>query len=123
MTLTDPLSFLLLTAILVPFFIGVVLLFGARFRPRQLRLISFIGFGWPLAVGALLFCQFDPSLAGGYNFEMTNAGTPSTITFIDCFITYPKNSTDAAVRLSGIYYEKWYVPVLIGAGYTVQKPR
>ena len=70
MTLTDPLSFLLLTAILVPFCIGAVLLFGARFQPTLLRLISFIGFGWPLAVGALLFCQFDPSLAGGYNFEM-----------------------------------------------------
>ena len=70
MTLTDPFSCLLLTAILVPFSVGVMLLFSTRLNPAFLRLISTIGFGWPLVAGLLLFYQFDPSLAGGYNFEL-----------------------------------------------------
>lgn len=70
MTLMAPYSLLLLTAILVPFSVGILLLFGARFNAALLRLAGIVGFGWPLVVGLLLFGQFDPSLAGGYNFEM-----------------------------------------------------
>ena len=66
----EPYSLLLLTAILVPLFAGVLLLFGARFGATSIKALGVLGFGWPLVVGFLLFSQFDPLLAGEYNFEL-----------------------------------------------------
>ncbi len=66
----EPFSILLLTAILMPLLAGVLLLFGARFSGVLLKVLGIIGFGWPLIVGVLLFCQFDSSLIGDYNFEL-----------------------------------------------------
>jgi NADH-quinone oxidoreductase subunit M len=70
MTQTEPFSLLLLTAILVPLFAGILLLFGARFGTVTRKALGILGFGWPLIVGVLLFSQFNPLLAGGYNFEL-----------------------------------------------------
>lgn len=66
----EPFSLLLLTAILVPLCAGVLLLFGARLGTAGLKALGMLGFGWPLIVGCFLFSQFNPLLAGGYNFEL-----------------------------------------------------
>jgi len=66
----DTNSLFLLAAILVPLLTGAVLLFGARFGQTTLRSIAAIGFGLPLVIGLWLYCAFEPSLAGGYNFEL-----------------------------------------------------
>jgi NADH-quinone oxidoreductase subunit M len=66
----DITSFLLLAAILVPLFAGVVLLFGLRFSQATMRAIAALAFGCPMVIGLVLYCLFEPSLAGGYNFEM-----------------------------------------------------
>ena len=66
----EPFSLLLLTAVLVPLFAGMLLLFGARLGNFSLKVLAVLGFGWPLIVGAVLFSQFDPLLAGQYNFEL-----------------------------------------------------
>ena len=70
MTSVDTSSLFLLVAILTPLIAGVVLLFGARFNTTTIRAVSAFGFGWPLVIGLLLYMQFEPSLVGGYNFEM-----------------------------------------------------
>lgn len=66
----EPSSLLLLTAILAPLLSGVVLLFGKRFDSFLPKVFGTFGFSWPLLVGVALFSQFDPSLAGEYNFEL-----------------------------------------------------
>ena len=70
MTSVDTSSLLLLSAILVPLITGGVLLLGARFSAATQRGIASLGFGWPLLAALWLCCQFEPSLAGGYNFEL-----------------------------------------------------
>jgi len=69
MGLTDTTSLFLLAAIGAPILAGCVLLGGARMSTSSLRAIGAFGFGWPLIIGLMLFCLFEP-LAGGYNFEL-----------------------------------------------------
>ena len=66
----EPLSLLLLTAILVPLLTGLALLFGAHFGKGLRMVLGLFGFGWPLLVSLVLFSQFNPLLAGSYNFEL-----------------------------------------------------
>lgn len=66
----DTSSLFLLVAILAPLVAGVALLFGGRFSTATIRAIGAFGFGWPLIIGLLLYSLFEPSLTGGYNFEM-----------------------------------------------------
>lgn len=66
----DTNSLFLLVAILTPLITGVVLLFGARFSQITTRALAAFGFGWPLVIGLLLYSLFEPSLVGGYNFEL-----------------------------------------------------
>ena len=70
MSSLDTNSLLLLSAIIVPLIAGAILLGGSRFNTCTTRGLSLIGFLWPLIVGGVLFAQFDPALAGGYNFEL-----------------------------------------------------
>ena len=70
MGFSDTSSIFLLLAILTPLIVGVVMLFGGRFNLASLRAIAALGFGWPLVIGLMLYCTFEPSLAGGYNFEL-----------------------------------------------------
>lgn len=70
MSSPDTNSLLLLSAILVPLLAGGALLAGSRYNKPTVRSLSLLGFIWPLIVGAALFAQFDPALAGGYNFEL-----------------------------------------------------
>ena len=63
-------SFFLLVSILVPILAGLVLLCSSRFSVNSMRALSVFGFGCPLMVGIMLYGLFDPSLAGGYNFEL-----------------------------------------------------
>lgn len=70
MIIYETASLFLLSAILVPMLTGVVLLGSGRLPDLPRRAIAGLGFAWPLAVGILLFCQFDSSLAGDYNFEL-----------------------------------------------------
>ncbi|MFP4068797.1 MAG: NuoM family protein [Opitutales bacterium] len=79
MGIPDTSSFFLLAAILAPLVAGGVLLFGARFSTPSLRAIGAFGFGWPLIIGLLLYCLFEPSLAGDYNFEVS---LPTGLEFI-----------------------------------------
>ncbi|HAV13383.1 MAG TPA: NADH-quinone oxidoreductase subunit N [Opitutae bacterium] len=62
-------SYFLLAAILVPMLAGVMALFGGRLNTSVLRSITALGFGVPLIIGIYLFCNFDASLVGAYNFE------------------------------------------------------
>jgi NADH-quinone oxidoreductase subunit M len=66
----DTNSLLLLAAILVPLLAGAVLLFGSAFSPGARRSVAALGFGLPLIIGIWLYCQFESSMAGGYNFEL-----------------------------------------------------
>ena len=66
----DTNSIFLLAAILAPLLAGGVLLCGARFSQVTIRSVAAFGFGWPLIIGLMLYALFDPSLAGGYNFEL-----------------------------------------------------
>ncbi|MGB0334801.1 MAG: complex I subunit 4 family protein [Opitutales bacterium] len=66
----DTNSLFLLSAILLPLFAGVVLLFGARFSQAMTRGIAVVGFAGPLIIAIILYGLFDPSLAGHYNFEL-----------------------------------------------------
>ncbi|MEN8734911.1 MAG: complex I subunit 4 family protein [Lentimonas sp.] len=66
----DTNSFILLAAILVPLVTGVIALLGGRLNTSALRSISALGFGIPLIIGIYLFCNFDASLIGEYNFEL-----------------------------------------------------
>ncbi|NBB80592.1 MAG: NADH-quinone oxidoreductase subunit M [Verrucomicrobia bacterium] len=66
----DSNSLFLLAAILVPLLAGLVLLFGSGFGQGPRRSVAAIGFGLPLIIGIWLYCQFETSLAGGYNFEL-----------------------------------------------------
>ena len=70
MTSVDTSSLFLLVAILAPLAAGVILLFGARFSTTTIRAVGAFGFGWPLIIGLLLYSLFEPSLVGGYNFEL-----------------------------------------------------
>jgi len=63
-------SYLLLTAILVPLFAGVTLLFTAGFNDTKRRVLAGFGFGVPFVVALVAYWLFDPGLAGGYNFEL-----------------------------------------------------
>ena len=66
----DTSSLCLLAAILTPLSAGLILLFGARFSQSSLRAVSVVGFATPLIIALALYCQFEPSLIGGYNFEL-----------------------------------------------------
>lgn len=68
--MNDTNSYFLLAAILAPILVGVVLLFGARFTETTRRAVAAFGFGLPLVVGIILYCAFESSLAGEYNFEL-----------------------------------------------------
>lgn len=70
MTSVDTSSLYLLAAIIAPLVAGLILLFGSRFSTTTIRVIGALGFGWPLIIGLLLYCRFEPSLVGGYNFEL-----------------------------------------------------
>jgi NADH-quinone oxidoreductase subunit M len=70
MTPVDTSQLCLLAAILTPLSAGLFLLFGARFSQSTLRAVSAMGFTTPLLIAVALYCQFEPSLAGGYNFEL-----------------------------------------------------
>ena len=66
----DTNSLILLAAILVPLFTGVIALLGGGLSKSILRSICAFGFGIPLIIGIYLFTQFDASLIGQYNFEL-----------------------------------------------------
>ncbi|TVP76634.1 MAG: NADH-quinone oxidoreductase subunit M [Puniceicoccaceae bacterium] len=66
----DSNSLLLLAAILVPLVVGTILLFGAGFSTSTRRSVAGFGFGLPLIIGIWLYCQFESSLVGAYNFEL-----------------------------------------------------
>lgn len=68
--MNDTNAYFLLAAILAPILAGVILLFGARFTETTRRAVAAFGFGWPLIIGLMLYCLFEPSLVGGYNFEL-----------------------------------------------------
>ncbi|PXA03401.1 NADH-quinone oxidoreductase subunit N [Coraliomargarita sinensis] len=68
--MNDTNSYFLLAAILAPILAGVILLFGARFDATTRRAVAAFGFGWPLIIGLMLYCLFEPTLVGGYNFEL-----------------------------------------------------
>lgn len=68
--MNDTTSYFLLAAILAPMAAGLILLFGSRFDESTRRAIGAFGFGWPLIIGLMLYSLFEPSLAGGYNFEL-----------------------------------------------------
>ncbi len=70
MTSVDTSSLCLLAAILTPLSAGLFLLFGARFNTNSIRAVSVIGFATPLLAALFLYSQFEPSLVGGYNFEV-----------------------------------------------------
>jgi NADH-quinone oxidoreductase subunit M len=70
MGIPDTSSLFLLIAILAPLCAGVALLFGGQYSTTTTRAIAAFGFGWPLIIGLLLYSLFEPSLVGGYNFEM-----------------------------------------------------
>ncbi len=70
MTPVDPFSLLLLGAIITPLIAGIVLLFGAYYRPATIRAVAAVGFVCPCIIALLLCLQFKPSLVGGYNFEI-----------------------------------------------------
>ncbi|MFP4156429.1 MAG: NuoM family protein [Opitutales bacterium] len=63
-------SLFLLSAILLPMLAGVVLLAGNGFSGSARRSVAALGFGWPLIVGIVLYCLFEPSRSGAYNFEL-----------------------------------------------------
>jgi len=66
----DTSSIFLLVAILAPLLAGAVLLFGAQMKVSSLRAVGAFGFGWPLIIALMLYCLFEPSLSGAYNFEL-----------------------------------------------------
>ncbi len=66
----DSNSIFLLAAILVPLLTGSVLLFGSGFSQGVRRSVALVGFGLPFIVGIWLYCQFEASLVGAYNFEL-----------------------------------------------------
>ena len=68
--MNDTTSYFLLASILAPVAAGAVLLFGKGFSDTVRRAIAIFGFGWPLIIGLMLYYLFEPSLAGGYNFEL-----------------------------------------------------
>lgn len=68
--MNDTNSYFLLAAILSPILAGGLLLFGARFTETTRRAVAAFGFGWPLIIGLMLYALFEPTLAGGYNFEL-----------------------------------------------------
>ena len=70
MTSVDTSSLYLLTAIIAPLVAGLILLFGSRFSTTSIRAVGAFGFSLPLIIGLLLYCRFEPSLVGGYNFEL-----------------------------------------------------
>ena len=70
MGIPDTNSLFLLAAILAPLLAGCLLLPGARYSLTTTRAVAAFGFGWPLIIGLLLYCLFQPSLTGGYNFEL-----------------------------------------------------
>ncbi|MGJ8651778.1 MAG: complex I subunit 4 family protein [Opitutaceae bacterium] len=63
-------SLILISAILAPMIAGIILLSGSRMNASMNRSIAALGFGWPLIAGILLYCAFEPSLVGAYNFEL-----------------------------------------------------
>lgn len=66
----DSNSLFLLAAILAPLLTGLVLLFGSGFSQGARRSVAALGFGLPLIAAIWLYCQFEASLTGGYNFEL-----------------------------------------------------
>lgn len=68
--MNDTNSYFLLAAILAPILAGLILLFGARFTQTTRRAVAAFGFGWPLIIGLVLYCLFEPGLAGEFNFEL-----------------------------------------------------
>jgi len=68
--MNDTNSYFLLAAILAPILAGGILLFGARFNETTRRAVAAFGFGWPLIIGLMLYCLFEPTLVGEYNFEL-----------------------------------------------------
>jgi len=68
--MNDTNSYFLLAAILSLIVAGVILLCGVRFSETTRLAVAAFGFGWPLVIGLMLFGLFEPSLAGGYNFEL-----------------------------------------------------
>ena len=69
----DTNSLFLLVTIFAPLVAGVMLLFGSRMSLSTLRGLAATGFAWPLVAALVLYFQFDPSLTGGYNFEVKMA--------------------------------------------------
>ncbi|CAI8303175.1 MAG: NAD(P)H-quinone oxidoreductase chain 4 1 [Opitutia bacterium UBA7350] len=65
----DPNATVLLAAILVPLFAGVVLAFGSGYTGGMRRGVALGGFGYPLVAAFFLAFRFDPAQVGAYNFE------------------------------------------------------
>ena len=70
MNVFDSHSVLLLSAICLPFLMGLYALLCSNVQSAPLKSICFVGFGWPLVVAIFLCTQFDASLAGAYNFQL-----------------------------------------------------
>ena len=70
MTLLESHSILLLSAICIPFLMGLYALLCSQLQSAPFKSICYAGFAWPLFVAIYLCTQFDASLAGGYNFQL-----------------------------------------------------
>ena len=70
MTLLESHSILLLSAICIPFSMGLYALLCSQLQSAPFKSICYAGFAWPLFVAIYLCTQFDASLAGGYNFQL-----------------------------------------------------
>ena len=70
MTLLESHSILLLSAICIPFLMGLLRIAVLPSAGCPFKAICYAGFGWPLLVAIYLCTQFDTSLAGGYNFQL-----------------------------------------------------
>lgn len=59
---------LLLASIGVPFLAGLLLLFNRKSPPSIVRLLAWVGFGVPLVAAFILWAEYAPDTAGGYDF-------------------------------------------------------
>ena len=70
MTVLDSHSILLLSAICIPFLMGLYALLCSNMQSAPLKSVCIAGFAWPLVVAIFLCTQFDAALAGDYNFQL-----------------------------------------------------
>ncbi|MEM8867732.1 MAG: NADH-quinone oxidoreductase subunit M [Verrucomicrobiota bacterium] len=70
MGFTDSNSYLLLASVLIPLLAGAVLMLSGGFSRSVIRGLAAVGFIAPLLIALNLCASFEPSMVGGYNFEL-----------------------------------------------------